>query len=70
MASSAELHELIRSGKVACIRGVCDKNHCRHSPYCPWQRTIEEIYRIGRELDELRALPDTKAESGEDGGLK
>ena len=71
--TSRVLREQISSGSATCIPGVCDRDYCRHAPDCPWKRAIDEIYRIGRELDEeeeLRALPDTKAESCEDGGLK
>jgi len=69
--TSRVLREQISSGSATCIPGVCDRDYCRHAPDCPWKRAIDEIYRIGRELDEeLRALPDRQAKSCEDGGLK
>ncbi|KKL23288.1 hypothetical protein LCGC14_2426870 [marine sediment metagenome] len=51
-AASRVFAERISSGSATCIPGVCDKNYCRHAPDCPWKRTIDEIYRIGRELDD------------------
>ncbi len=55
----------ISSGIVTCIPGVCDRDYCRHAPDCPWKKAIDEIYRLGRELDdELEALPDRQTESG------